>query len=126
VRASSRHAAGPPGGMPSQYQSSGGGRGDSRAGAFDGGSDRRPVPASSDDRSDRSSRAAVSGSDDTTFSGLSQHVVKFIWFPNDPFKIQDKKVTLLSSFTVSYIIKVFLKFRILAIKSFIVARLARQ
>ena len=89
----SRQAAGPPVDMRQNYGGGGGG--------YDRSSDRRPVPSSNDDRSDRSGRAAVSGSDEP-FSGLSQHLVRFVWFPSDPFKIQENKVTLLSSFTVSY------------------------
>ncbi|XP_065906919.1 uncharacterized protein [Dysidea avara] len=90
-----RQAAGPPVGMRQNYGGGGGGGG---GGGYDGSSDRRPVPSSSDDRFDRSSRAAVSGGDEP-FSGLSQHLVRFVWFPSDPFKIKENKVTLLSSFT---------------------------
>ena len=69
-------------------------------GGYDRSSDRRHLPSSNDNRSDRSSRAAVSGGSES-FSDLSQHQVRFLWFPSDP-KIQVNKVTLLSSFTVSY------------------------
>ena len=47
------------------------------------------------------SRAAVGG--DGNLSGLSQRLVKFVWYPNDPFKVHEQKATLLSSFTVSYL-----------------------
>ena len=34
-------------------------------------------------------------------SSDSQRLVKFVWFPSDPFKAHEAKATLLSSFTVS-------------------------
>ena len=70
---------------------------------FGGGYDRssdRLAPSSKETTVDRS-RAAVGGGDGN-LSGLSQRLVKFVWFPNDPFKVHEPKATLLSSFTVSY------------------------
>jgi len=70
---------------------------------FGGGYDRssgRLAPSSAETTVDRS-RAAVSGGDGS-FSGLSQHLVQFVWYPNDPFKVQESKANLLSSFTVRY------------------------
>ena len=71
---------------------------------FGGGYDRssdRLAPSSNEATVDRS-RAAVSGGDGGNLSGLSQRLVKFVWFPNDPFKVHEPKATLLSSFTVSH------------------------
>ena len=69
--------------------------------AYDRSSDRL-APSSSETTVDRS-RAAVSGGDGGNLSGLSQRLVKFVWFPSDPFKVHEAKATLLSSFTVSLI-----------------------
>ena len=49
-----------------------------------------------------SSSSATVGGGDGGFTGLSQRLVKFVWYPNDPSKVHDEKATLLSSFTVSY------------------------
>ena len=68
------------------------------SGSYDRSSDRL-APSSNDTTVDRS-RTAVSGGDGN-HSGLSQHLVKFVWYPNDPFKVHESKATLLSSFTVS-------------------------
>ena len=70
---------------------------------FGGGYDRssdRLAPSSSETTVDRS-RAAVSGGDGGNLSGLSQRLVKFVWFPNNPSKFYDPKATFLSSFAVS-------------------------
>ena len=69
-------------------------------GNFDRSSDRL-APSSKEITVDRS-RAAVGGGDGT-LSGLSQRLVKFVWYPRDPFKVHEQKATLLSSFTVSYL-----------------------
>lgn len=66
---------------------------------YDRGSDR--LAASSKETTVDRGRAAVGGGDGT-YSGLSQCLVKFVWFPSDPFKVHETKATLLSSFTVSY------------------------
>ena len=65
---------------------------------YDRSSDRL-APSSIEITVDRS-RTAVSGGDGN-LSGLSQHLVKFVWYPNDPFKVHESKATLLSSFSVS-------------------------
>ena len=69
-------------------------------GSFDRSSDR--LAASSKETTVDRSRAAVGGGDGT-LSGISQRLVKFVWFPSDPFKVHDQKATLLSSFTVRYV-----------------------
>ena len=76
---------------------------------FGGGYDRssdRLILSSKETTTDRS-RAAV-GSGDGNFSTLSQRLVKFVWFPNDPFKVHESKVTLLFSLTVSFHLKFYL------------------
>ena len=72
---------------------------------YDRSSDRL-IPSSKETTTDRS-RAAVGGGDGN-FSTLSQRLVKFVWFPNDPFKVHESKATLLSSFTVSLYLKLYL------------------
>ena len=70
---------------------------------FGSGYDRRTersAPSSNEPMVDNS-RAAVSGGGGGNLSGLSQCLVKFVWFPSDPFKVHEAKATLLSSFTVS-------------------------
>ena len=74
---------------------------------FGSGHDRssdRLAPSSKDTSAGPSSSSATVGGGDGGFTGLSQRLVKFVWYPNDPFKVHDEKATLLSSFTVSYII----------------------
>ena len=68
-------------------------------GSYDRSSDR--LASSNKETTVSRSRTAVGGGDGN-FSGLSQRLVKFVWFPNDPFKVHEVKATLLSSFTVSY------------------------
>ena len=48
-------------------------------------------------------RAAVSGGDENICSSLSQRLVKFVWFPSDPFQVHEPKATFMTSLAVSYI-----------------------
>ena len=76
---------------------------------FGGDHDRssdRLTPSRKETTTDHS-RAAVGGVDGN-FSSLSQRLVKFVWLPNDPFKVCESKATLLSSFTVSFYLKLYL------------------
>ena len=48
-------------------------------------------------------RATVSGGDENICSSLSQRLVKFVWFPSDPFQVHEPKATFMTSLAVSYI-----------------------